>query len=71
VFAVQCEIDLRFELHAPENSVTHAIFGDECTGPAFARWLDKGGHDVFSVYDDAPGIEDGEVLRRADEEERK
>jgi predicted nuclease of predicted toxin-antitoxin system len=43
---------------------------DECTGPAVARWLEKRGHDVFSVYDDAPGIEDAEVLRQAHEEER-
>jgi predicted nuclease of predicted toxin-antitoxin system len=43
---------------------------DECTGPAVARWLEERGHDVFSVYDDAPGIEDAEVLRRAHEEER-
>jgi len=43
---------------------------DECTGPAVARWLEERGHDVFSVYDDAPGIEDAEVLRRAHEEKR-
>jgi len=42
----------------------------ECTGPAVAHWLEKRGHDVFSVYDDAPGIEDAEVLHRAHEEER-
>ena len=27
-------------------------------------------HEVFSVYDDAPGISDAEVLRRAHKEER-
>jgi predicted nuclease of predicted toxin-antitoxin system len=43
---------------------------DECTGPTVARWLEERGHDVFSVYDDASGIEDAEVLRRAHEEER-
>ena len=43
---------------------------DECTGPAVARWLKEHGHDVFSVYDDAPGIADTEVLRRAHEEDR-
>lgn len=43
---------------------------DECTGPAVARWLGKRGHEIFSVYDDAPGISDAEVLRRAHEEER-
>ena len=35
-----------------------------------ARWLGKRGHEVFSVYDDAPGISDAEVLRRTHEEER-
>lgn len=43
---------------------------DECTGPAVARWLEERGHDVVSVYDDAPGIADAEVLRRAHAEER-
>lgn len=26
---------------------------DECTGPAVARWLEKQGFEVFSVYDEA------------------
>lgn len=43
---------------------------DECTGPAVARWLENRGHDIVSVYDDAPGIGDTEVLRRAHEAER-
>lgn len=43
---------------------------DECTGPAVARWLEERGHDVFSVYDDAPGIADNEVIRRSHEEGR-
>jgi len=43
---------------------------DECTGPAVARWLEEKGHDVFSVYDDAPGIADSEVIRRSHEEGR-
>ena len=30
---------------------------DECTGPAVARWLKQNGYDVFSVYDQARGIE--------------
>ena len=43
---------------------------DECTGPAVAHWLAQHGHDVFSVYDDAPSISDDEVVRRAYEEAR-
>ena len=38
---------------------------DECTGPALAWWLRNEGHDVFSVYDEARGITDDEILRQA------
>jgi predicted nuclease of predicted toxin-antitoxin system len=43
---------------------------DECTGPAVAQWLIVQGHEVFSVYDQARGISDEEVLARAFEERR-
>jgi predicted nuclease of predicted toxin-antitoxin system len=43
---------------------------DECTGPAVARWLEDEGHDAFSVFDEAPGISDTEVIRRAHRERR-
>jgi len=38
---------------------------DECTGPAVARWLKRQGFEVFSVYDEARGIDDEEVLQKA------
>lgn len=38
---------------------------DECTGPAVANWLRDRFHDVFSVYDEAPGLRDDEVLSKA------
>ena len=38
---------------------------DECTGPAVARWLRSQGHDVFSVYEDARGLADDEILAKA------
>jgi predicted nuclease of predicted toxin-antitoxin system len=38
---------------------------DECTGPAVARWLRQQGHEVFSVYDQARGMEDAEIIRKA------
>jgi predicted nuclease of predicted toxin-antitoxin system len=41
---------------------------DECTGPNVAAWLRGEGHDVFSVFDEARGIEDDEVLQRAYDE---
>lgn len=43
---------------------------DECTGSTVARWLRAQGHDILSVYDEARGIDDDEVLRRAVAEER-
>jgi len=43
---------------------------DECTGPAVARWLRAQRHDVFSVYDEARGIDDEEVIQRAFAENR-
>jgi predicted nuclease of predicted toxin-antitoxin system len=39
---------------------------DECTGPAVARWLrDEQEHEVFSVYDEARGAEDDELIEKA------
>lgn len=43
---------------------------DECTGPAVAQWLREQSHDVFSVYDDARGMTDKEVLEKAFSENR-
>jgi predicted nuclease of predicted toxin-antitoxin system len=41
---------------------------DECTGPAVAQWLERLGHEVFSVFDDAQGSTDDEILSRAIDE---
>ena len=38
---------------------------DECTGPAVARWLRRQGHKVFSVYEEARGMEDEDIIRKA------
>jgi predicted nuclease of predicted toxin-antitoxin system len=43
---------------------------DESTGPAVARWLREQHHDVVSVFDEARGISDDEVIRRAYVENR-
>ena len=43
---------------------------DECAGPSLARWLYEQGHAVFSVFDQARGINDDEVLQIALETER-
>ena len=41
---------------------------DECTGPVVARWLREQGHEVFSVYEEARGMEDDAIIRKAFEE---
>jgi predicted nuclease of predicted toxin-antitoxin system len=38
---------------------------DECTGPTVANWLRQVGHDVISIYDDARGSDDDQVLEIA------
>ena len=38
---------------------------DECAGPAVAAWLRSESHDVFSVYDEARGMTDEQVLAKA------
>jgi predicted nuclease of predicted toxin-antitoxin system len=41
---------------------------DECTGPDVARWLSAQGHEVFSVYDEARGASDDEIILKAHSE---
>lgn len=41
---------------------------DECTGPAVAEWLQSQGHEVFSVYDSARGMDDDDIVQKAFEE---
>jgi len=43
---------------------------DECVGPAVARWLREQGHDVYSVYDQARGIDDESVIAMAAKDRR-
>ena len=38
---------------------------DECTGPKVAQWLRDQGHEVFSVYDEARGLDDSAILGKA------
>ena len=38
---------------------------DECTGPAVARWLRDLSHEVFSVYEEARGMADDDILNKA------
>ncbi len=42
---------------------------DECTGPAVARWLDAQQHEVFSVFDEARGMSDNEIIQRSFDED--
>ena len=41
---------------------------DECTGPKVADWLRANGHEVFSVYQQARGMEDNDIIQKAFEE---
>jgi len=43
---------------------------DECTGTKVAEWLTAQLHDVFSVYDEARGVSDYEILDLAVNENR-
>jgi predicted nuclease of predicted toxin-antitoxin system len=38
---------------------------DECAGPSLARWLIEQGHTVFSVYQEACGLNDAAILHKA------
>ena len=43
---------------------------DECTGPAVSAWLRRHDHEVFSVYEQARGLEDDQVIQMAVDEDR-
>lgn len=38
---------------------------DENTGPVVARWLRTQGHQVFSVYEEARGLDDDNIIAKA------
>ena len=38
---------------------------DESTGPAVADWLCANGHEVFSVFNEARGMPDGDIIEKA------
>ena len=38
---------------------------DESTGPAVAAWLRQQGHEVFSVYAEARGMDDNDIIYKA------
>ena len=35
---------------------------DECTGPNVAEWLRDQKHEVFSVFEEAKGMDDDDIL---------
>jgi predicted nuclease of predicted toxin-antitoxin system len=41
---------------------------DESTGPAVAEWLRRQGHEIFSVYDQARGMDDNDIIQKASAE---
>src|SRR4030042_5860909 len=54
-------------LHASVRGESlNALSGrDECTGPAVAHWLRQREHEVFSVYDEARGLDDDDIIQKA------
>jgi predicted nuclease of predicted toxin-antitoxin system len=38
---------------------------DECTGPAVAKWLREQHHEVFSVFEEASGLDDDSIIQKA------
>lgn len=38
---------------------------DESTGLWTAKWLREQGHEVFSVFDEARGMEDDDIIKKA------
>jgi predicted nuclease of predicted toxin-antitoxin system len=42
---------------------------DECSGPALAKWLRDKGHEVFSVYEEARGMDDDKIIQKAFKED--
>ncbi len=38
---------------------------DECAGPSVARWLRYQSYGVFSVYEEARGMTDDDILKKA------
>ncbi len=38
---------------------------DECTGPKVASWLRDQKHEVFSVFDEARGMDDDRIIQKA------
>lgn len=37
---------------------------DECSGPKVAEWLHDQGHAVFSVFEQARGMKDDQVIQK-------
>ena len=38
---------------------------DESTGPAVAEWLRQNGHEVFSVFNEARGMPDEDIIQKS------
>ncbi len=38
---------------------------DECSGPTVAIWLRDNDHEVFSVFEEARGMDDDDIIRKA------
>ncbi len=41
------------------------FLADACTSPLTARWLREQQHEVYSIYDEAPGMDDAAIIQKA------
>ena len=51
-----------------ETALTCGFWLMSAQAPSVARWLGNQGHEVFSVYDQARGIQDDDILQKAIDE---
>lgn len=38
---------------------------DECTGPTVGEWLRQQNHEVFSIFEEARGMDDDHIIQKA------
>ncbi len=64
MFPIRAEIAGKHLLHA-NGSVTMRFLVDECTGTKVAAFLRTQGYEVFSVFEQARGSTDAELIQKA------
>ena len=57
-----------FYAHDDGGACLMRFLVDECTGPNVASWLRENDYEVFSVFENARGMEDDDIIQKAVEE---